>query len=199
MILTIPAKLLFSLLLGSAIGLERESYERKTDKTPESGHGSLGIRSFALITLLGTVAALMIPQYPGIFVLISATFAVLLIAYYIIGSYVVKDHGLTTELGVMWSFLIGLLIGIEFIPNQIIIALTMVVILILSSKARVKTLVAEIKEHELDAFISYAIIALVILPFLPNTSLTLGQIPLLPDILTAFELNIDKLAANQKI
>lgn len=199
MTLSIPLKLLLSLLIGAAIGLERESYERKIDTTDTSGEGSLGIRSFALITLLGTTASLLIAEYFSIFLLISITFAVLLTAYYIIGSKVIKDHGLTTELGVLWSYFIGLLIGIEFIPIQVIIALTVVVILILSSKTKIKTFVAGIKEYELEAFISYAIIALVVLPFLPNISFTLTQMPFLSGILTSFGVEHSRIATMELV
>ena len=55
MILSIPIKLLISLLIGVAIELEREAYERKTNTSSSSGVGSLGIRTYALITTLGTV------------------------------------------------------------------------------------------------------------------------------------------------
>ncbi len=195
----IPIKFLVSLLLGAAIGMEREAYERKTDKTEASGTGSLGIRSYALITTLGTVAALSIDKYYGLFVFISATFAILLIAYYIIGSFAIKDHGLTTDLAILWSYIIGLLIGLELIPLQIIIAMTVVLILILSSKAKIKSFVAGVKEYELDAFVSYSIIALVVLPILPDKSYTLADLPLLPQILKAFGINLSGLTGLELI
>ena len=56
---SVPVKLLLSLVLGAVIGLERESYEKKIDKSPISGVGSLGVRSFSLITTLGAVAGIL--------------------------------------------------------------------------------------------------------------------------------------------
>ena len=190
--LPIVVKLLLSLLLGMAIGLERESYELQIDKTKRSGIGSLGIRSFALITTLGTIAALLIQNYFSLFLIISVTFCLLLIAYYILGSLSTKDNGLTTELAIFWSYLIGIFVGLNIFPIQLIIAIVVILMLILSLKRKIKLFVAGIKQFELEAFISYAIIALVILPFLPNTGYYLKDISFLKSILSTFQINFDK-------
>jgi len=192
MSLSIVVKLVLSLFLGIAIGLERESYEMQIDKTKRSGVGSLGIRSFALITSLGTVAALLFHGYFSLFLIISVTFSVLIIVYYILGSLSTKDNGVTTELAIFWSYLIGVFLGLEVFPVQLIIAMTVILMLILSLKRKIKLFVAGIKQYELEAFISYAIIALVILPFLPNTSYYLKDIPFLKTILSVFQVNFDK-------
>lgn len=192
MTLPIVAKLLLSLLLGMAIGLERESYEQQIDKTERSGIGSLGIRSFALITTLGTVSAILFQSYFSLFLIISSTFCLLLIAYYILGSLFTKDNGLTTELAILWSYLIGLFIGLNVFSIQIIIAITVLLMLILSMKNKIKLFVAGIKQFEIESFISYAIIALVILPFLPDTGYFLKDIPFLKNILSTFQINFDK-------
>src|SRR3989339_1130585 len=190
--LSVIVKLLLSLLLGTAIGLERESYELQIDKTKRSGVGSLGIRSFALITTLGTVSTILFQSYFYLFLIISSTFCLLLIAYYILGSLFTKDNGLTTELAILWSYLIGIFVGLNIFPIQLIIAMTDILMLILSLKQKIKLFVAGIKQFELESFISYAIIALVILPFLPNTALFLRNIPFLTGVLSVFQINFDK-------
>ena len=190
--LPIVVKLLLSLLLGMAIGLERESYELQIDKTKRSGIGSLGIRSFALITTLGTIAALLIQSYFSLFLIISITFCLLLTVYYILGSLVTKDNGMTTELAIFWSYLIGIFVGLNIFPIQLIIAITVILMLILSLKQKIKLFVAGIKQFELESFISYAIISLVILPFLPDTGYFLKDIPFLKSILSAFQINFER-------
>lgn len=192
MYLSVVVKLLLSLLLGMAIGLERESYELQIDKTKRSGIGSLGIRSFALITTLGTVSAILFQLYFYLFLIISSTFCLLLIAYYILGSLITKDNGLTTELAIFWSYLIGIFVGLNIFPIQLIVAITVILMLILSLKQKIKLFVAGIKQFELESFISYAIISLVILPFLPNTGYFLKDIPFLKNILSAFQINFDR-------
>lgn len=199
MILSIPVKLLISLLIGAAIGLERESYEKRADTTPQSGVGSLGIRTYALITTLGTVAAILMQEYFGIFVFISATFAVLLVAYYILGSWFTKDNGLTTDIAILWSYLLGMLIGFEVFPMELIIAMTVCLILVLSAKQKIKDFVAGIKKHEIEGFIGFAIIALVILPFLPDKSYALNDIPFVASLLSAYKIDLPHLMSLELI
>lgn len=192
MYLSVTIKLLLSLLLGMAIGLERESYELQIDKTKRSGIGSLGIRSFALITTLGTVAALFIQNYFSLFLIISITFSALLIIYYVLGSLTTNDNGMTTELAIFWSYLIGVLVGLNIFPIQLIIAITVILMFILSLKKKIKLFVVGIKQFELESFISYAIVVLVILPFLPNVGYLLKDVPFLTSILSVFQINFDK-------
>ncbi len=97
--LTLGIKLILSLILGAVIGLERESYERKIDKVPSntlSGRsGSLGVRSYSLITVLGTIAGLLYYTNFSLSIVISITFMLLLLSYYIVGSIQTKDNGIT--------------------------------------------------------------------------------------------------------
>lgn len=175
--MSIPIKLIIAALLGAAIGLEREAYERKVDKTRRSGIGSLGIRSFSLISLVGSIAGLSLNGFLPLFNIISLAFVALLTIYYVLGSRQTKDIGMTTELAILICYVIGVLIGLDFFPIQVIVALTVVLILILSLKEEIKSFISNIKEYEIDAFLSYAIIALVILPFLPDVSYTIADIP----------------------
>ncbi len=81
MTLNIPLKLLISLLLGAVIGLERESYQKEVQKNHNEGLGSLGVRSFSLISAIGTIAGLVYYDFFSIFLITSITFMTLLIAY----------------------------------------------------------------------------------------------------------------------
>lgn len=191
---TIFMKLAVALLLGVAVGLERESYEFQTDKTKRSGRGSLGIRSYALIALLGVLSGLVYTSHFLIFILIGTAFVGLLLAYYVIGSLQERDHGVTTELAILLNFLLAMFLGLDLLPVPLIVALTVVMILLLSRKAEIKGFVSRIRGHELDAFISFAIIALVILPFLPDTAVTLAHVPELMTLLAAFNLDVNRFA-----
>ena len=181
-----------ALLLGAAIGLERESYENRTDKTEKSGHGSLGVRSYSLVALLGAVSTLVTPIHPGLFALIALVFVAITVTYYIIGSITTKDHGFTTELAILLTFVIGAMVGISQIPIQVTVAIAVVVAFILSIKKQVKSLVKSMQDYEVTGFIAYAIIALVILPFIPNTSLTLQSVPVIGQIFEAYGLSLAK-------
>jgi uncharacterized membrane protein (DUF4010 family) len=192
--LSIPLKLILSLILGAVIGLERESYAQKLTPSKNYHSGSLGVRSFALITVLGTIAGLVKADYYSLFLIVTITFMALLLAYYIVGSFFTNDNGITTELAIIYSFLIGLFIALEVMPIQLILAITVVLILILSKKENIQTLIAGIKSSEFNAFVSYALIALVVLPFLPNVPYSLKDIPYLTNILAAYNLHLGNLA-----
>lgn len=193
MMLSVSVKLLISLLLGAAIGLEREAYERKINTSPTSGVGSLGVRTYALITTLGTVAAILMKDYFSLYLLVSITFFVLLVAYYILGSLFMKDNGLTTDIAILWSYLIGAIIGLQAFPMELTVAIVVCMILILSAKQKIQTFVAGIKRYEIEGFIGFAIIALVILPFLPDKGYALKDIPFVATLLSAYKINFPQL------
>jgi len=186
-------KIIIALLLGSAVGFERESYERHINKSKTSGRGSLGVRSYALISLLGVLSGIIYSSHTLIFILTATTFMFLLVGYYILGSLAKKDNGITTELAILLSFLFGIFLGLELFSVQLIIALTIVLILIMSLKSEIQMFVTRIQHNELDAFISYALITLVVLPFLPNTSISLDHISGLTSFLSALNIQIGNL------
>ncbi|OGK66445.1 hypothetical protein A2313_01185 [Candidatus Roizmanbacteria bacterium RIFOXYB2_FULL_41_10] len=180
LLLSVPIKLFLSLLIGAAIGLERESYDQlhcQNNKQPHDRKGSLGVRTFALITTLGTLSGLLRPDFPDLFITVNIVFLVLLVAYYVTGSLYLKDNGITTEMAIIFSYLIGIFIALDIFPIQLILAITVVLILILSQKDIVRQWITGINQSEVTAFISYSIIALVILPFLPNQNYSLSNIP----------------------
>ena len=191
--LTIPMKLLLSLLIGAAIGLERETYEHFKHPEYLSGNkdrkGALGVRTFSLITTLGTMAGLLRPDFPDLFLTVNIVFLVLLIAYYITGTILIKDNGITTEMAIIFSYLIGIFIALDIFPIQLVLAITVVLVLIMSQKETVRQWIAGIKQPEMASLISYAIIALVILPFLPNIGFALNDIPGLKTIFDSYQLS----------
>jgi uncharacterized membrane protein (DUF4010 family) len=182
-------KLILSIIFGATIGLERES----------SKHGDAaigGIRTYSLIGLTGALAGVFFTHnYSAIALLLAGGFLVMLISYYIVGAFTTRDFGITTELSAMTTFLIGLLVVIEIIPLQITVAVFVILIFILSLKSRTTQIVAGISRPELQSFISYAIIALVVLPVLPDVSYKLKDIPVLPEILQGFNVDLGRFIA----
>ncbi len=181
-------KLFTAMLFGAAVGLERAS----------SGHsegGIGGIRTFSLIGLLGALCGVFYLNNLSLFSIVIATvFSALLIVYYAVGSYTYKSFGITSELSILFTFLIGLLTVLEIIPMPIIVALFVVLILLLSIKSKTRALTAGISRQEIDSFISYAIISLVVMPFLPNIGYKLLDIPYISVILNNFNVNIGQFA-----
>ena len=158
MITDIFANLLLALVFGATVGLERESSK------PGDPHVG-GIRTFSLIALTGSIAGLFfIHDFSVLGVVVVIGFFVLLIAYYVSEAVHTKDFGITSELAAMATFLISLLVMVSIIPLQITVAIFVILIFILSMKARTTKFVAGVSRQEVQSFISYAIIALVALP-----------------------------------
>lgn len=192
-ILDISVKLLLSLILGAVIGLEREINEKKSTSGKKT-QAILGLRSFSLMTTMGAVAGLLYPQSQSLSLLLTGGFLLLSIVFYAIDTLLTRDNGITTELAMVLSYFIGLLIALETFPTQVTIAMAVVLILILSRKKSIKNVVDDIQKDELNAFIGYAIIALVILPFLPNTSYSVSDIKGLQEFLKTAGVSVQQAA-----
>jgi uncharacterized membrane protein (DUF4010 family) len=193
--LPLPLKLLLAIFLGAVIGLERESPHEKSISQAEIDIGRLGgVRTFSLISLLGAVAGLLAlaGNFP-LFLTITIAFFTLIGISYVISSLLVKSAGLTTELSALFVFLIGFFITTEIFPAQLVVALAVVLALILSLKEKTKTFVLGIRRAEIDAFISFAIVALVVLPFLPQKSYFLTDIPAVKTMLGAYKIQLGAL------
>lgn len=194
MLSTFAVNLFLALLFGAAIGLERES----SNKDEQGSAG--GIRTHTLIALLGAVCGIFyMSSLPVLAILLSAVFFIILISYYAIGSNHTKDFGMTSELAMIFTFIVGMLPTLDILPLQLIVALFVIVALTLSMKAKIKKVMAGISAGEVESFISYAIIALVVLPFLPNVGYKLVDIPALASILENLGINLGQFATLELI
>lgn len=186
----VPFRLLLAVILGSIIGLERE-----THKTVENEQKvSVGLRTFSLISLLGALAGVLYTHNIGIFIFASAVFGLLIVGYYILQSIMTKDVGITTELGMLTTYIVGVLIGAQLMPVQLIVAIVVVLVMILSRKEDIRNIIGGIDREEIHAFVSYALIALVILPFLPNTPYTVASIPGAVSFFKAYGVDLTRIA-----
>jgi uncharacterized membrane protein (DUF4010 family) len=178
------SKIVLSLIFGATIGLERES-------SKQGAGGIGGIRTYSMIALIGAMAGILFTHnFSSLALVIASAFLILLISYYVVASSTTHDFGLTSELSVIATFLMGLLVILDIIPLHILVALFVIVMLILSLKSKTSKIVAGISRQELQSFISYAIIALVVMPFLPDVAYKLKDIPVLPALLQGFNVDL---------
>lgn len=184
MIPELLTNLLLALVFGATVGLERES------SNPNDPHVG-GIRTFSLIALMGALAGVFYQhQYESMALIIIIGFFLLLISYYVAEALHTKDFGITSELSAIATFLLGLMVMLSIIPLQIIVAIFVVVVFVLSLKSRTTQLVAGLTRQEVQSFISYAIIALVALPVLPDYSYKLKDLPILSDIMHGLKVEL---------
>ncbi len=73
-------------------------------------------------------------------------------------------------------------------------AIFVVLLVVLAFKSKAKALLGGVSRHELESFISYAIIAVVILPFLPAVGYTLSDIGFLSTLLQSYNIDMGQFA-----
>ncbi len=184
MISELFTNLFLAIVFGATVGLERES------NNPNDPHVG-GIRTFSLISLTGALAGIFYQHhYESIALIIIAGFLVLLISYYVSEGLTTHDFGITSELSAITTFFLGLMVMLNIIPLQIIVVIFVVVVFILSLKSKTTQLVSGLSRQEVQSFISYAIIALVALPVLPDYSYKLKDLPILSDILQGLNVEL---------
>jgi uncharacterized membrane protein (DUF4010 family) len=161
---------LIALAAGALIGLEREQ-ARVLDKKPSIG----GVRTFPLIALAGSLSALLAHTI-GVWPVLGALLVVgafLGISYYQEWSRETAP-GLTTQVAALITFLLGvlaLLPGLPLATGQrylLIVASAGVVMALLSFKAPLHQAVARVSEDDIYATAKFVILALVVLPLLPD-------------------------------
>lgn len=149
-----------ALVLGLLIGIERE-------RSHPPGVQALGLRTFVLIALLGALAA-WIPQ-PLVAWGITLFVAAAVVASYVRTARRSKEKitlGLTTEIAAVIVYVLG------YLANQdpfMTLLLGLVVLIILFAKQRLhKFSRDQLRKEEMQATIIILVLALGVLPFLPN-------------------------------
>lgn len=151
-------------LTGLAVGIERQW----------SGHASgpnarfAGARTFLLLGLLGGLAGWLVQGgavAAGVTILTAP--ALLTVAAYVMATRAPgADLDGTTEVAALLVLGVGVAAGLGF--PLVTSAITALTLLILVEKGRIHDLIARIGKPELEAALQFAVLALVILPLLPE-------------------------------
>lgn len=151
-----------ALLIGALIGLEREFVQQRSGE-PEFG----GIRTFALMALLGAIAAFFAEQY-GLVLFVASYLGLILLIW---ASYRGEmdrgeEEGITTEVvGLIVPFLGAMMVwGFA----ELAASLAVVTALILALKPSLHALARKMSVGDLRATLEFALITAVVLPLLPN-------------------------------
>ncbi|MCK5317854.1 MAG: MgtC/SapB family protein [Anaerolineales bacterium] len=151
-----------ALLIGALIGLEREFVQQRSGEQ-EFG----GIRTFALMALLGAVAAFLTDQY-GPLIFLGAYLGLILLLWASLLSSAIRgeEEGITSEV----AALLVPLLGAMMIWNQpaVAAALGVITALILALKPRLHGVARRMSAEDLRATLEFSIITAVVLPLLPN-------------------------------
>lgn len=164
----VSLKLVLSLIIGILFGIERDLKRYRKYEEEEEGETHFGgIRTFALIGLLGGLSGYLgiLLQHP-IYI-----YGFLTVAGFVIASYVIEHRkggklGMTTEFSALLTFILGTLSVIGSV--RIVIAITIACLFLLSQKKTIQNWGSKLKPGELLASLKFALVLLVIFPFLKD-------------------------------
>ncbi|KGL64311.1 MgtC/SapB family protein [Polaribacter sp. Hel1_85] len=150
-----------SMGIGLIIGLEREYDKLKEEK------GIAGIRTFPIVAILGfSLGSLTNLFTPWLLIISFGSFILFLAINHFLHKPEEYGYGLTTNLALIATFVLGIMVSVKFYRDAV--ATAVIIVTLLSLKTRFRSVISNITSEELFAFIKFSIIALLILPFLPN-------------------------------
>ena len=157
-----------ALLLGLLVGLQRERAEA----------GMPGLRTFPLITVLGTVSALLSAPFGG-WVVVAGFLGVLGVLVFpnLIRLRKRKpDPGITTDVAALLMYAVGALL--VALPQQMGVAVAVGggVAVLLQYKLELHELARRLGEEDVRAIMQFVLISCVILPVLPNKNYLLDAL-----------------------
>jgi len=174
-------KILLTILFGSILGLETETREiekygkvrAERDESQKLG----GVRTYTVLCLFGGISGLfyLVQQYVIVYILLVAIILFVLSAY-ILNVEFKKAFGMTTEIAIVITFLLGFLITSSLISLSSILVILILLTFFLSQKRGIGFIIHKIEHKEVIDIISFGLIALVILPILPNHDFTISDI-----------------------
>ena len=156
--LTILHQLAIALGLGFLVGLQREWASKPV----------AGIRTFPIITLVGALTALLAGQIGGWILgagLLSLA-AVILVGHLLKQDTENADPGITTEVAALLMYVVGAVLVFDYTAAAVAISGTLAVLL--HWKRPLHELVRKIGDADFRAIMRLVLLALVILPVLPN-------------------------------
>src|SRR5262245_15871113 len=161
--LDIAVRLAAAGLTGLAVGVEREW----------SGHASgprarfAGVRTFLLLGLVGgTSGAVAVAGWPALGAAMVGSGAILAVVAYAVASIQTQDRDGTTEMAALLVLATGALCGLGY--RVLGSGVAVVAALALAEKSRIQQWVGRIGQVELYAALRFAVLALVVLPLLPE-------------------------------
>ena len=145
--------------LGMLVGMQRE----------RASSAMAGVRTFTLITLAGALCAMLSPTMgEGVLLIGLGAVIAMIIMSNLVSLFATDDAdpGMTTEVAAIVMFLLGALVVTG--PMAAAVVCTGAVALLLHFKEPLHTTIRRIGDKEVHAMMQFVLIALVILPVLPD-------------------------------
>jgi len=164
--ITTILQLAIALAIGLIIGMERGWQSRDSPQ----GSRTAGVRSFAFVGLFGGLSALLASKFGANILAVTFLGLVLIVAFsYRISAKGSQDFGITTELSLLITFILGALTGSGLEGEAV--ASAVVVAALLGYKQEIHSILNQLERRELIATLQLLIVAAVALPLLPNRNI----------------------------
>ena len=164
--ITTILQLAIALAIGLIIGMERGWQSRDSPQ----GSRTAGVRSFAFVGLFGGLSALLTGKFGANILAVTFLGLVLIVAFsYRISAKGSQDFGITTELSLLITFILGALAGSGLEGEAV--ASAVVVAALLGYKQEIHSILNQLERRELIATLQLLIVAVVALPLLPNRNI----------------------------
>lgn len=147
-----------SLAIGLVMGLDRE-------RLPAS---KAGLRTFALVALLGTASALLAQLYASPWILAGGLISLtaMMIAAYWQRASDEEDSGATSIAALLLCYLLGAMLWHGH--TQLAVALGLGATALLQFKPELHGIARRLSRQDLQSFLQFAVITLIVLPLLPD-------------------------------
>jgi uncharacterized membrane protein (DUF4010 family) len=164
--LTVTLRLAIALAIGLIIGMERGWASRESHQ----GLRIAGIRSFGFVGLFGGISALLAEQFGAIVIAVAFLGLAMMVGLsYGLTVQKSQDFGITTELTLLMTFMLGIMVGKDFAAEAVAVAVVMAALL--GFKKELHRSLARLDRQELLATLQLLLIAAVVLPLLPDRNL----------------------------
>jgi len=158
-------RMILSIGIGGLIGLEREFTGKQR---------TTGIRSFALMSLIGCMSALLskpiLFEVPAELAYLPYIGFVMAVVYSFLVFYFISEKketiGITTTLALPLTYLLGMLVGFGYLIEPIIAAV--LVTILLYARRYSHMFVEHLTEEEIADALQFAIILFIVYPLLPS-------------------------------
>ncbi len=161
-----------ALAVGFLVGIERE--QAKPDRP---GSSLAGMRTYPIVALIGALATMLEPASMWLpLIALAGVFALVAISY-AVDVRRDRDHGATTEVSVIATYLLGALAAsrgvIEPMSERLVLVAGLGVVLtfLLSSKPWFHRFAARVSREDFFATVKFLIVAVIVLPLLPDRAI----------------------------
>ena len=144
--------------IGLLVGLERE-------RRPDS---AAGLRTFALVSMLGCLFALLGEKAGGPWMLIAGLLVIAgtMVASNFSSRQEEQYRGFTTEAAIVATYALGAAVWFGYATLAVMLAITMTVLLYF--KAELRKISQRLTPKDINSVLQFGVVSLVVLPILPN-------------------------------